>query len=161
MTIIADRFTLDREIGAGGMGTVYLCTDIKTEDRVALKRLHRDRIEIQPELAERFVREADALRTLNHPNIVKAFGHFEFGGDHYIVMEYVEGQDLSDLIVHRGKLPLNRAVDIALGVADALTRAHYLRITHRDLKPANVLLDWKASRASPISASPSGRRNRA
>jgi predicted ATPase len=141
MTIIADRYTLDRQIGAGGMGTVYLCTDIQTEDRVALKRLHRNRIEIQPELAERFVREADALRTLNHPNIVKAFEHFEFDGDHYIVMEYVEGQDLSDLIVNRGKLPLNRTVDIALGVADALTRAHYLRIIHRDLKPANVLLD--------------------
>ena len=141
MTVIADRYTLDRQIGAGGMGTVYLCTDVKTEDRVALKRLHRDRIEMQPELAERFVREADALRTLNHPNIVKAFEHFEFDGDHYIVMEYVEGQDLSDLIVHRGKLPLNRTVDIALGVADALTRAHYLRIIHRDLKPANVLLD--------------------
>lgn len=141
MTIIADRYTLDKQIGAGGMGTVYLCTDVKTEDRVALKRLHRDRIQIQPELAERFVREADALRTLNHPNIVKAFGHFEFDGDHYIVMEYVEGQDLSDLIINRGKLPLNRTVDIALGVADALTRAHYLRIVHRDLKPANVLLD--------------------
>lgn len=141
MTIIAGRYTLERQIGAGGMGTVYLCTDIKTEERVALKRLHHNRIEIQPELAERFVREAEALRTLNHPNIVKAYAHFEFEGDHYIVMEYVEGQDLSDLLIHRGKLPLNRTLDIALGVADALTRAHYLRIIHRDLKPANILLD--------------------
>ncbi|MBK8138259.1 MAG: protein kinase [Chloroflexi bacterium] len=141
MTVLRNRYTQDSVIGVGGMGTVYLGTDITTEERVALKRLHKERIALQPELVERFVREADALRQLNHPNIVKAFAHFEEDGDQYIVMEYVAGKDLSDLLIHQGKLPLKQAVRIALGITDALTRAHYLRITHRDLKPANVLLE--------------------
>lgn len=141
MTILAGRYTQDAQIGSGGMGTVYLGTDITTEDRVAIKKLHRERIIAQPELVERFTREAEALRALNHPNIVKAFATFEQDGDHYIVMEYVAGKDLSDLLIQHGRLPLKRAIAIALGVTDALTRAHYLRITHRDLKPANVLLD--------------------
>lgn len=141
MTVLGNRYTQDAVIGVGGMGTVYLGTDINTEERVAIKRLHKERIADQPELVERFEREAEALRQLNHPNIVKALDHFEQDGDHYIVMEYVAGKDLSDLLVHQGTLPLKRAIQIALGITDALTRAHYLRITHRDLKPANVLLD--------------------
>ncbi|MBK9125819.1 MAG: protein kinase [Chloroflexi bacterium] len=139
--LIAGRYTLDREIGSGGMGTVFLGTDRQTEARVAIKRLDGRRVALQPELAERFQREADALRALNHPNIVRMHEHVVQDGDHYIVMDYVDGPDLSDVLVQQASLPVDRVVDIGIGLADALTRAHYLRIVHRDLKPANILLD--------------------
>lgn len=139
MTVYGSRYTLDREIGRGGMGTVYLGTDVRTEEAIAIKKLRGDRHE--PDMIARFQREAEALRALNHPNIVKAIGHFEEDGSHYIVMEYVDGRNLSEILVSAGQLPVRRAIEIALGVADALTRAHHLRITHRDVKPANVLID--------------------
>lgn len=139
--LIAGRYTLDREIGSGGMGTVFLGTDTTTESRVAIKRLDGRRVALQPELAERFQREADALRALNHPNIVRMHERVIQDGDHYIVMDYVDGPDLSDVLVQHGSLPIDRVVDIGIELADALTRAHYLRIIHRDLKPANILID--------------------
>jgi serine/threonine-protein kinase len=93
-----------------------------------------------PDILERFVREGQALRQLNHPNIVGMVAAVEEEGRHYLVMEYVEGGSLQDLLAAQGPLPSTRAVEIALDLADALTRAHRLGIIHRDLKPANVLL---------------------
>lgn len=139
--LIAGRYTLDREIGAGGMGTVFAGTDTRTESRVAIKRLDGRRVALQPELAVRFQREADALLALNHPNIVRMHEHVVHEGDYYIVMDFVDGPDLSDVLIREPRLAVGRAVHIGIGLADALTRAHYLRIVHRDLKPANILLD--------------------
>jgi NarL family two-component system response regulator LiaR len=89
---------------------------------------------------ERFRLEGEALRKLNHPNIVKVLATAEEDGQHYIVMEYVTGGSLADLLKRQPKLPVDRAVGIALELSDALSRAHHLDILHRDIKPANILL---------------------
>ena len=93
---IAGRYQIGAELGAGGMGTVYLGSDKQTQDKVAIKRLNNDLV--QAELIERFKREGEALRELNHPNIVKLLDAIEDDGTHYLVMEYVSGGDLSDLL---------------------------------------------------------------
>ena len=141
MSLLAGRYTLEKSLGEGGMGVVYRGLDTKTETPVAVKKLRSDTLQSNPHAIERFNREAQALRDLNHPNIVKVFAAFEQDGDHYIVMEYVEGSDLDQLLIREGQLPMTRVLGIGIELSDALTRAHYLRIIHRDLKPANVLLD--------------------
>lgn len=135
--LIGNRYRLKNELGAGGMGTVYLGTDTRNQQPVAIKRLRSDMV--QPELIERFKREGEALRELNHPNIVKLLDTIEHEGVHYLVMEYVAGGDLSDLL-KMGQLPIEKILKLSLDLADALTRAHKLDIIHRDLKPANVLI---------------------
>ncbi len=127
-------------IGQGGMGDVYRGLDTQTGQPVALKCL-------KPEFAfgtsshlDRFKRESDVLSQLNHPNIVKMLTTVEDNGQYYIVMEYVSGGSLRDLLDQRPRLPVDRVLSISLELADALTRAHHLKIIHRDLKPANVLL---------------------
>jgi len=95
---------------------------------------------VQDELIERFVREGEALRQLNHPNIVKMLEMVEDGGQHHLVMEYVSGGSLRDLLDETPQPPLEQVLNIALDLSDALIRAHRLDIIHRDLKPANVLL---------------------
>ena len=142
--LIAHRFQigdLDKDlIGQGGMGDVYRATDTQTGELVAVKALNPDVIAHAPDLVERFVREGEALSRLNHPNIVGMVAAVEEEGRHYLVMEYVGGGSLEDLLRKQGRLPSARAIEIALDLADALTRAHRLSILHRDLKPANVLL---------------------
>lgn len=137
-TLIADRYVLQEELGAGGMGTVYKGLDTRTDTPVAIKQLKPDLT--TPELIERFKREGEALRDLNHPNIVKMLDTVEENGSHYLVMEYVSGGDLRKLMQQQGRLHYRRCVDMAIDLADALTRAHRLDIIHRDLKPANVLI---------------------
>jgi non-specific serine/threonine protein kinase len=122
------------------MGVVYLGIDTHTGQAVAIKQLKREIVQKQPDIVERFAREAEALRALNHPNIVKALATVDQDGEHYIVMEYVPGSDLGALIRDEAPMPVQRVMKIAIELADALTRAHYLKIVHRDLKPANVLL---------------------
>jgi serine/threonine protein kinase len=142
--LIADRFEIsDPEkdlLGRGGMGDVYRATDTQAGEPVAVKALKSGIIALDPEIVTRFVREGQALRQLNHPNIVGMVAAVEEEGRHYLVMEYVEGGSLQDLLAAQGPLPSTRVVEIALDLADALTRAHRLGIIHRDLKPANVLL---------------------
>jgi predicted ATPase/tRNA A-37 threonylcarbamoyl transferase component Bud32 len=141
MTVLAGRYTLEQLLGEGGMGVVYRGLDLTTEAQVAIKKLRANADLSHPEALERFNREAQTLRELNHPNIVKAYEAFEQDGEHYIVMEYVQGHDLAALLLQHGRLPLGRVLQIGLELSDALTRAHYLRVIHRDLKPANILLD--------------------
>jgi serine/threonine protein kinase/tetratricopeptide (TPR) repeat protein len=136
---IGERYILQRELGSGGMGTVYLGLDNTTNQQVAIKQLKAD--VAQSENIERFKREGEALRDLNHPNIVKMLNMFEYDGQHYLVMDYVTGGDLSKLIREHTKIEVQQCVDMAIDLADALTRAHRLNIIHRDLKPANVLID--------------------
>jgi predicted ATPase/predicted Ser/Thr protein kinase len=135
--MLANRYQLGKELGAGGMGTVYLGTDSHNQHPVAIKRLKNDTLE--PNLLERFRREGEALRELNHPNIVKLLDAFAEADQHYLVMEYVEGGDLNRLL-DKGGIPLEQVLRLSIDLADALTRAHKLDIIHRDLKPANVLI---------------------
>ncbi len=141
---IADRFVInDLEkdlLGRGGMADVYRAADTQTGEPVAIKVLRPQPVALDPDILERFVREGQALRQLNHPNIVGMVAAVEQEGQHYLVMEYVGGGSLKDLLDAQGPLPGMRVVELALDLADALARAHRLGIIHRDLKPSNVLL---------------------
>jgi serine/threonine protein kinase/tetratricopeptide (TPR) repeat protein len=135
--IIAQRYRIESELGQGGMGTVYRGLDTHTNQTVAIKHLKPELT--APELIERFKREGEALRELNHPNIVKMLDAVEEDASHYLIIEYLAGGDLADLL-KQGNLPLEKVLQIAIDICDALTRAHRLSIIHRDLKPANVLI---------------------
>lgn len=143
---IADRFHVIEDprgrdfLGQGGMGTVYRGIDIFTQEQVAVKVLKPEVIVKDPEIVTRFQREGEALRQLNHPNIVKMLGTENCDDGHYLVMEYVAGGSLRDLLQEQPQLSIQRTLYIALDIADALTRAHRLNILHRDIKPGNVLL---------------------
>lgn len=137
---IAQRYEIHERIGRGGMGDVYLGRDTQTGEMVAIKVLKPEIVEIDPGIVERFEREGEALRKLNHPNIVNILEMIEEDEQHYLVMEYVAGGSLADLLRETPQLPISRVLEIALDLADALTRAHRLNIIHRDIKPANVLL---------------------
>ncbi len=138
--LIANRFELGDMIGKGGMGAVYRATDTRSGATVAVKTLSQDILaSAGDEAVERFRREVDALRRLEHPNIIKLLGTAKENGLYYIVMEYAGGGSLADLLQKEGKLPVERALHIALDLADALTRAHRVSIIHRDIKPDNVL----------------------
>ncbi len=139
-TLIAGRYRLDAQIGRGGMGDVFKATDLHTGETVAIKRLHQAVVRENPDVLDRFLREGDALRQLNHPNIVTIRDMVVEADQHYLVMEYVGGGSLRDLIDAQGRLPLEGVLNLALDLADALTRAHRLQIIHRDIKPDNVLL---------------------
>lgn len=143
-TLIGNRFTIGSIIGAGGMATVYEGTDTLTDEKVAIKLLKHEVIVQDPDIVARFDREGEALRRLNHPNIVKMLATVIEADKHYVVMEHVGGGDLNDLIrSHRQEnkpIPIARILEIALDLSDALTRAHRLKIVHRDIKPANVLI---------------------
>ena len=123
-------------LGAGGMGVVYRATDTRLDREVALKFLPEG-FGGDAEVHARFEREAKVLASLNHSNIAVLYGLEHLDGRHALVMEFLEGEDLSALIA-RGPLPLAEALPIAKQIADALEAAHEQGIVHRDLKPANV-----------------------
>jgi predicted ATPase len=138
--ILADRYEVGPIIGQGAMGIVYRATDNTTGQIVALKALRPEIGSANEAVLARFIREGEALRLLNHPNIVKMLDTVEYENRHYLIMEYVRGGSLQDLVGKHDQVPLDRVLRIALDLCDALTRAHRLNIIHRDLKPANVLL---------------------
>jgi len=138
--LLADRFQIGPLIGGGAIGMVYAGVDTQSGEKVAIKVLRQELTASMPELVERFRREGEALRRLNHPNIVKVLSTIEENAQHYLVMEYVGGGSLADLLARQPKLPVERVVAIALELADALSRAHHLDILHRDMKPENILL---------------------
>ncbi len=138
--IIANRFGVGGLIGQGSMGEVYRGLDTQTGDLVAIKALKQTLVTGVSGTVERFVREGEALRRLNHPNIVKVLASIFEDDRHYIVMEYVGGGSLDILLKRERKQPITRALEIAIDLADALVRAHRLKIIHRDIKPQNVLL---------------------
>src|SRR5690348_8493895 len=112
--VIGRRYTISEAIGTGGMGTVFKAEDAHTHSWVAIKRLKSEFVQNDSEMIERFNREAEALRQLNHPNIVKVLNAFVEKGDHYIIMEYFGGGDLGDWLKERGSISARRACEIAL-----------------------------------------------
>ena len=132
------HYHITAAIGAGGMGEVYRANDTKLGRDVALKVLSAEMAH-DPDRLARFQREARSVAALNHPHIVTIFSVEEANGVHFLTMELVEGQSLERLIP-AGGLPVERIVEIASALADALTAAHEKGIVHRDLKPANVML---------------------
>ena len=135
---LADRYTIERELGSGGMATVYLAEDLKHRRQIAIKVL-------RPELAaslgvERFVREIEIAANLTHPHILPLFDSGEADGFLYYVMPFIEGESLRDRLAREQKLSVPDAVRIADQVASALTHAHERGLVHRDIKPENILL---------------------
>lgn len=139
-TIIGGRYQQGELIGRGGMGDVFIGADIVSGDPVAIKRLHPHIVHENESILDRFQREGQALSQLNHPNIVKMLATIQENDYHYLVMEYVGGGSLRELIDREKKMPIKSVLNIALDLADALTRAHRLNIIHRDIKPDNVLM---------------------
>jgi len=137
---IGNRYEIEKLIGGGAVGRVYLARDTQTGEPVAIKELMSDWVARAPESVERFRREGEALRKLNHPNIVKVLAALEENDQHYLVMEYVGGGSLADLLKRQPQLPIERVIAIGLELSDALSRAHHLDIIHRDIKPGNILL---------------------
>jgi tetratricopeptide (TPR) repeat protein len=132
------RYSIVSELGAGGMGVVYKAIDTRLERQVALK-LIAPGDSADTDSRRRFVGEARAASQLNHPNIVSIHDVDEDGGVLFLVMELVDGQPLDDLISQAG-LPVHRALDYALQIADALATAHAAGIVHRDVKPGNIMV---------------------
>jgi serine/threonine protein kinase len=135
---VLEHYRIGHRIGSGGMGDVFRGLDLRTNSPVAVKVL-KSELATQ-EMVQRFIREGETLRQLNHPNIVKLLDAVQENGRHYLIMELVEGGSLDDLLMQTPRLPMHDVLNIALDLADALTRAHRLNIIHRDIKPANVLL---------------------
>jgi len=134
-----ERYRLLTCIGSGGMAVVYKGVDLLLERRVAVKVL-RQRFASDPEFLERFQREARAAANLDHPNVVTVFDVGTDGDRHYIVMEFVDGQDLKSLIRQEGHLSVAEALDIATQIAAGVGHAHKADVIHRDIKPQNVLV---------------------
>jgi Tol biopolymer transport system component/tRNA A-37 threonylcarbamoyl transferase component Bud32 len=135
---LAGRYAVEREVGRGGMATVYLARDLKHDRRVALKMLN-------PELGavlgvERFLAEIKVTANLQHPNLLPLFDSGEADGYLYYVMPYVEGESLRHRLDRETQLPVEEAMQIAIAVANALDYAHEHGVIHRDLKPENILL---------------------
>src|SRR5438105_8606362 len=135
---LADRYTIEKEIGVGGMATVYLARDLRHKREVALKVL-------RPELGsvlgtERFLSEITVTANLQHPNLLPLFDSGEAGGLLFYVMPFVRGESLRAKIDRERQLSVDEAVRIAVAVASALQYAHENGVIHRDLKPENILI---------------------
>jgi serine/threonine protein kinase len=135
---LADRYTIVRTLGRGGMATVYLANDLRHGRQVALKVLHKD---IADSISSaRFLREIEIAAGLTHPNILPVHDSGDAAGRLYYVMPFVEGRSLRDLLEEKRVLPIEEALQITFEVADALQYAHSRDIVHRDIKPENILL---------------------
>src|SRR6187455_3438142 len=142
---LADRYRLERELGAGGMATVYLAQDLRHDRRVAVKVL-------RPELAaiigaQRFLAEIKTTANLQHPNILPLFDSGTANSFLYYVMPFVEGESLRDRLNREHQLPLEEALRITRDVGDALVYAHGRGVVHRDIKPENILLSRSGDEA--------------
>lgn len=136
---INDRYEIEKLIGEGGMANVYLAHDTILDRKVAVKVLRGD-LAGDEKFVRRFQREALSASSLSHPNIVEIYDVGEDGGNFYIVMEFIEGKTLKQLIKKRGVLSLSETIDIMLQLLDALATAHDSYIIHRDIKPQNIMI---------------------
>ncbi|MDI3299193.1 MAG: Stk1 family PASTA domain-containing Ser/Thr kinase [Bacillota bacterium] len=137
--LLGGRYEILSRLGGGGMAVVYKALDRLLYRPVAVKIL-REQYATDPEFVRRFRREAQAAAMLSHPNIVNVYDVGDDGGLHYIVMEYVEGRSLRQVLDEEGALPPERAARIAIQILDALEEAHHHGVIHRDVKPDNILL---------------------
>ena len=138
--VLDNRYRIDRSVGEGGMGVVYLATHVTLNKKMAVKVL-RHEMARDPDVVARFIQEAQASSAIGHPNIIDIsdFGRLPDGAV-YFVMEYLEGEPLTDMITGTGGIPLRDAVPIIEMIASALSAAHQRGIVHRDMKPDNVFL---------------------
>ncbi len=136
---INDRYQIVKSIGEGGMANVYLAYDTILERHVAVKVLRGD-LANDEKFVRRFQREALSASSLSHPNIVEVYDVGEDNGIYYIVMEYIEGKHLKQLIKKRGKLTTEEVIDIMLQITDGIACAHDSYIIHRDIKPQNIMI---------------------
>ncbi len=138
---LADRYRIERELGAGGMATVYLAEDLKHHREVAIKVLRPDLAAALG--ADRFTQEIEIAARLQHPHILGVFDSGSADGFLYYVMPYVEGESLRERLTRQGELPVHEAVRLLVEIADALGHAHARGVVHRDIKPENVMLSGR------------------
>ena len=137
---INDRYEIIKMIGEGGMANVYLANDNILERKVAIKVLRGD-LSNDEKFIRRFKREALSVSNLSHPNIVEVYDVGEEDGNYYIVMEYIEGKTLKQLLQKRGALTLPEVIDIMSQLTEGLSHAHEAYIIHRDIKPQNIMIE--------------------
>lgn len=136
--VLESRYRIDEEVGRGGMGVVYRGTDLTLSRPVAIKTiLHRESNE---EALSRFINEARTLAQIETPRLVPVYAVGQDEGYHYIVMKFLEGEDLSEIMKREGSLPVEQVLDITAQVCEALTALHERGIVHRDIKPANLMI---------------------
>ena len=140
-TALGSQYTIERELGRGGMATVFLALDMKHNRPVALKVLHQ---ELAASLGtERFRREIELAARLQHPHILSVLDSGETAGHLWFTMPYVEGESLRDRLAREHQLPISEALRIASETAEALDYAHRHGVVHRDIKPENILLSGR------------------
>ncbi|EJL21611.1 Stk1 family PASTA domain-containing Ser/Thr kinase [Brevibacillus sp. BC25] len=136
---LGGRYQIESRVGGGGMAIVYKARDLILNRPVAVKVL-RSQFGTDEDFVNRFRREAQAVASLSHPNVVGVYDVGQEGDTHYMVMEYIEGYTLKEVIIQRGALPVEEAVRIAEQICDALDHAHQNQIIHRDIKPHNIMI---------------------
>src|ERR1700754_1081450 len=141
-TVLAGRYRIIGLLGRGGMGEVYRADDLKLGQAVALKFLPED-VAKDTAVLTRFHREVRIARQISHSNICRVFDIGETDGHHFLSMEYIDGEDLSSLLRRIGRLPADKAVEIARQLCAGLAAAHDEGVLHRDLKPANIMIDGR------------------
>ena len=141
-TMLLERYRIVSPLGKGGMGEVYRAEDLKLGQTVALKFLPKSLARNEEALA-RFTREVRMARQVSHPNVCRVFDIGEADGQAFLTMEFVDGEDMSSLMRRIGRLPADKALEIARQVCAGLAAAHEHGIIHRDLKPANIMLDGR------------------
>ncbi len=141
-TIVAERYRITHMLGRGGMGEVYRADDLKLEQPVALKFLPA-RFSDHAGRVDRFLNEVRVARQVSHANVCRVYDVGDVDGAHYLSMEYVDGEDLASLLRRIGRLPGDKAVQIARQLCAGLAAAHERSVLHRDLKPANIMIDGR------------------
>ena len=141
-TMLAGRYRIVGLLGRGGMGEVYRAEDLKLGQAVALKFLSKEVTDRADRLA-RFHQEVRLARQVSHPNVCRVHDIAETGGQHFLSMEYIDGEDLASLLRRIGRLPSDKALELARQLCAGLAAAHERKVLHRDLKPANVLIDGR------------------
>ena len=141
-TMLAGRYRIVGLLGRGGMGEVYRAEDLKLGQAVALKFLPKEVTHRADRLA-RFHQEVRLARQVSHPNVCRVHDIGEAGGQHFLSMEYIDGEDLASLLRRIGRLPSDKALELARQLCAGLAAAHDRKVLHRDLKPANVLIDGR------------------
>lgn len=143
--LLGSRYEVLEQVGGGGMSLVYRAKD-KFLNRIVAIKVLREHLTSDEEFVARFRREAQAVASLSHPNIVSIYDVGQDQGMYYLVMEMIEGRNLKEIIKEKGKIPVNEAVEIAKQICEALEHAHQQQIIHRDIKPHNIILtaDGKA-----------------